>query len=509
MMVQYLKGPIWAQTLLFNIIPAAYGSSFVGHSSYCCNALTDALGGAVYSPFSNEYTAQNTFWAVQANLSPTCILAPKSTDDLATAMKILVQDSCTFAVRGGGHSSIAGWASTNDGVLISMDNFREVAVKGDYARIGAGNRWGDVYRQLEEHDLTVAGGRLPDVGVSGFTLGGGVTWLTYERGFACDNVKNFEIVTAAGDILQVNAESHPELFRGLKGAGPSNFGIVTNFDLYTYPHNSEVYGGMYIYNEDKVPQVLSEIFNHATIGASADSKSHLLTSFAWTKDAGTVQPAIIAYYNGHVDNENPPKVLKPFLDIPMDLNTASMKNTSEVSEAAGYPEGGARRFLSSITIIAKDEELMAELHTIWKESLELLNPYLASSVSGFVPIPDTAIAAGFAKGGNSMGFKPDDKNLMNVFFFYAWTDATFDDIVASACRDFIAKSSRAAKRRDSFHPFQYLNYASEDQDPIASYGKESVKALTKLQKEYDPMGVFTKLVKGGFKIPKRSEGSEL
>jgi hypothetical protein len=101
----------------------------------------------------------------------------------------------------------------------------------------------------------------------------------------------------------------------------------------------------------------------------------------------------------------------------MVLNTGSMQSTSQVADAVGYPEGGARQFLSSITIIAKDEELMAELHTIWKESLELLKPYLVSAVSGFVPIPNTAIAAGFAKGGNSMGFKPDDKNLMRKSAF--------------------------------------------------------------------------------------------
>ncbi|KAH8145208.1 uncharacterized protein LAJ45_10769 [Morchella importuna] len=508
-MVQYFKGPIWAQALLFNIIPAAYGSGFVGHSSYCCNILEDALGDAIYSRSSNEYTVQNTFWAVQANLSPTCVLAPKSTDDLATAMKILVQDSCIFAVRGGGHSSIPGWASTNDGVLISLGNFRDAVVKDGYARVGAGNRWGEVYRRLEDHDLTVAGGRLSGVGVSGLTLGGGLTWLTSEHGFACDNVKNFEIVTAAGDILHANAESHPELFKGLKGAGPSNFGIITNFDLYTYPHNSKVYGGMYIYNEDKAPQILSEAFNYATTGASADVKSHLISTFAWTKDAGTVSPAVIAYYNGHVDNDNPPEALRRFSDIPMVLNTGSMQNTSQVADAVGYPEGGARQFLSSITVVAKEEELMAELHTIWRESLELLKPYLVSAVSGFVPIPDTAIAAGFTKGGNSMGFKPDDKNLMHVFWFNAWTDAKFDSRVASICNDMITKSSRAAKRRDSLHPFQYLNYASKDQDPIASYGKESVKDLTKLQKEYDPMGVFTKLVKGGFKIPEQTERFEL
>lgn len=40
------------------------------------------------------------------------------------------------------------------------------------------------------------------------------------------------------------------------------------------------------------------------------------------------------------------------------------------------------------------------------------------------------------------------------------------------------------------------------QDPLASYGPESVKKMKAAAKKYDPFGVFQKLVPGGFKISK-------
>lgn len=91
---------------------------------------------------------------------------------MSTAVKILSKKHCYFAVRGGGHTAIPGWANTNDGVLISMSAFKDITVNDGYARIGAGGIWGEVYSTLEKHNVTVAGGRGFSVGVSGFILGG-------------------------------------------------------------------------------------------------------------------------------------------------------------------------------------------------------------------------------------------------------------------------------------------------------------------------------------------------
>lgn len=75
--------------------------------------------------------------------------------------------------------------------------------------------------------------------------GGGISFLSPDKGFACDHVLNFEVVLASGEIVNANATSNPDLFLALKG-GQNNFGIVTRFDLQTFPQGP-VWGGRTFY----------------------------------------------------------------------------------------------------------------------------------------------------------------------------------------------------------------------------------------------------------------------
>lgn len=102
------------------------------------------------------------------------------------------------------------------------------------ASIGTGARWLSVYEELFKDGVTVTGGRQGIVGVGGLLLGGGISWYTGRQGFACDNVVNYEIVLATGEVLNANASANPDLWLALKG-GSSNFGIVTRFDVEAFP----------------------------------------------------------------------------------------------------------------------------------------------------------------------------------------------------------------------------------------------------------------------------------
>ena len=140
---------------------------------------------------------------------------------------------------------------------------------------GGGATWGDVYQKLESTGLISIGGRGTSLGVGGLTTGGwliplacsscrlfrlrhqtgGISFYLGQRGFACDNVVNMEVVLADGSIVNVNAFQRPDLFRALKG-GSNNFGIVTRFDLKTYPQG-QLWGGFISYPSSTVPQQLS------------------------------------------------------------------------------------------------------------------------------------------------------------------------------------------------------------------------------------------------------------
>lgn len=202
----------------------------------------------------------------------------------------------------------------------------------------------------------------------------------------------------------------------MKGSS-NNFGIVTNFDLFTFPHQARVFGGSYSYAENMTSALLSATADFAITGAISDVKSHATTVFTWTEETASITPGLFVYYNGEVDKNNPPEVLKPFADIPMVKNTARMQNTSELTSSdLEYFDGAFRQMLTSITVIA-DHALLVELNEIWRQELDFLKLSMTSMMFGFQPIPSTAISAGIAKGGNSLGFKPEDKDLLRKLSF--------------------------------------------------------------------------------------------
>ena len=110
--------------------------------------------------------------------------------------------------------------------------------------------------------------QVASVGVSGLTLGGGISHFSNKLGWACDNVESYELVTASGRAINVTIKSYPDLYWALRGGG-NNFGIVTNFKLTAFPL-SQMWGGSRYYLEDQFPGVLDAIYNFAITESEKD-----------------------------------------------------------------------------------------------------------------------------------------------------------------------------------------------------------------------------------------------
>ena len=124
---------------------------------------------------------------------------------------------------------------------------REVSVDADaqIARVGAGALWMDVVPSAAEHGLAPLVGSSPDVGIVGYTLGGGVGYLGRKHGIATNSVTAIELVTADGASRRVDADNEPDLFWALRGGG-GNFGVVTAMEFRLHPVD-EVYAGMMLW----------------------------------------------------------------------------------------------------------------------------------------------------------------------------------------------------------------------------------------------------------------------
>ena len=143
-------------------------------SSACEKACAD-IAEAIPSSFYLRSEGDFNRWDMkQEELIPACRIEPATPNDVSVIIKAAAANKCHFAVKGGGHSRIAGSSNAEDGITIDMRKFSEVEIAKDKktVKIGAGNTWGPVYKTLEKQGLSVVGGRVSDVGVSGLLLGG-------------------------------------------------------------------------------------------------------------------------------------------------------------------------------------------------------------------------------------------------------------------------------------------------------------------------------------------------
>lgn len=223
-----------------------------------CSTLAESLPSKVFSPGDTVYDYEvSNFWSNTEILNPACIVRPTSTDDVSTVIKTSRSTGTKFAVRAGGHMSVPGANSVDDGILVVMSNLTDISIAPDRASVdvGPGLTWSSVYTYLIGFERTAVGGRISPIGVPGLTLGGGINFHGNQYGWAADNVLEYEVVLANGELAIANETSNTDLFWALKGGG-SNFGIVTNFKLRTVP-SSKVLAGIYTINGTEMEPLMS------------------------------------------------------------------------------------------------------------------------------------------------------------------------------------------------------------------------------------------------------------
>jgi FAD/FMN-containing dehydrogenase len=143
------------------------------------------------------------------------------------------------------------------------------------ARVGPGAVWGDVVTAAAPFGLAPLSGSSPSVGVTGYTLGGGLGWLARRHGFAADSLLRAEVVTADGSIVTATADDHADLFWALRGGGGS-FGVVTAMELRLHPV-AQVYAGTACFALDRAPDTLMRYREWIADAPDALSTAVLLT----------------------------------------------------------------------------------------------------------------------------------------------------------------------------------------------------------------------------------------
>ncbi|MGY1813859.1 FAD-binding oxidoreductase [Blastococcus sp. SYSU D00820] len=210
--------------------------------------LRSRVHGPVYAAGDDGMAAEVVAWNVAVQHTPAVAVGATCAADVAAAVSWAARHGLRVAVQATGHGPVANTAGT---VFVTTRRMQGVVVDPDrrIARVQAGVKWEAVLEAAAEHGLTGLCGSTSDVGVVGYTLGGGMGSLGRRFGFAADHVHAVEIVTADGALRRISATEEPELFWAVRG-GKGNFGIVTALEIGLFPVTSVIGGGIFFAAED-------------------------------------------------------------------------------------------------------------------------------------------------------------------------------------------------------------------------------------------------------------------
>lgn len=461
--------------------------------------MSELLPARKFDPDTTAYWKEKSFFwsAQQAAVSPKCFVQPTSAEDVARVVVLAQETQCKFAVKSGGHGAFVGASNIQDGITIDLSHLTQIEVSEDQTitKVGPGNRWLDVYEHLVPKDLMVIGGRDAEIGVGGLTLGGGISWFSGRHGWAADGVRNYELVTASGEILEVNLESYPDLYWALRGGG-NNFGIVTRFDLETFPQTG-MWGGSVVTSEAGFGEVLDAFYDFAH-NAPQDVDTGTYSAIAWDKEHQMWISSSAIVYTRPVEF---PAIFENYTKIERIHDTLALRDMISLShETSSSSPNGLRETYWTATFWISKEMLQAILQ-IYMEEVEPLKQFEAIVPALiYQPITTDVLARFQRNGGNCMGLGAGEEPLLNINLSFMWKDEADDEAVIRAARSSINRMVEKSKELGVEHRYLYQNYASGEQDVMGGYGEENRAKLKEISKKYDPDQVFQVLQPGYFKL---------
>jgi FAD binding domain-containing protein/berberine-like enzyme len=201
------------------------------------------ITGRVIGPDDAEYDKARASFYGGFDPRPGAIVRVANAGDVSRVVSFARESGTAFIVRSGGHG-VAGYAVPEGGVVLDLADMRALEIDAERrtAWVQSGLTAGEYTTAADAHGLATGFGDTGSVGLGGLTLGGGVGYLVRKHGLTIDDLLAADVVTADGEVVRVDADSHPDLFWAIRGGG-GNFGVATRFQFRMHPVGTIV-GGM-------------------------------------------------------------------------------------------------------------------------------------------------------------------------------------------------------------------------------------------------------------------------
>jgi FAD/FMN-containing dehydrogenase len=441
--------------------------------------LEHKLRGRLVRPGDPDYDDARSIWNGAHDARPALIVRCAGVGDVMLAVDFARSENLDVAVRGGGHS-IAGFSTTDGGIVIDLSPMN--AVRVDPVRRTAvaegGATWADFDHETQAFGLATTGGLISSTGVAGLTLGGGIGWLVRKHGLAADNLIGADVVTADGRHIHCDEQQNPELLWGLRGGG-GNFGVVTSLEFRLHPVGPTVLGGPIFFDGGRAAEILD--FYRAWVPTLPDDVGTLVNlttappaPFLPVQAHGKPIVAVVVAQAGEHDAGQealaPLKALaEPIADLVGAIPYAGLQSLLD----ALYPRG-VHNYFRAAYVDRIDDATLARLVARHERVPSPMSEIHVQHLGGAM-----------ARGGEHAAF--GDRSAQFVVNVIARTpDADgFDENVRWARQtvEDLAPVSRAGS---------FVNFMGDAGDTRlrASYGDANYERLAALKRRYDPANLF-------------------
>ena len=301
--------------------------------------LTDRTSARVVTAADADWDATRHGFNLRADLRPDAIVLPRDASDVIAAVNYARAEGLRVAPQATGHNQ-APLGALDDTLLVDVRQLQEVTIDAAArrVRVGAGVKWERVSPRLSDMGLAGLHGSSPDVGIAGYSLGGGMGWLARKYGLQTNSVTAIEVVTADGEHRRVDADHEPDLFWALRG-GNGNYGVVTALEFDVYPLE-ELYAGVMFFPFERASDVLH---TWAEIAPSQPDEMMMWAKLLQFPDApdvpepfrgGAYTVAFAAFLGGEDEGR---ELLRPLRDLGPAVDTLAMGPPAVLGDMAMDP----------------------------------------------------------------------------------------------------------------------------------------------------------------------------
>jgi FAD/FMN-containing dehydrogenase len=440
--------------------------------------LQSRLHGQVLTHADEAFDSSRQTFNLLHDQRPAAVVRVASADDVAETIRYAAQRGLRVAPQGTGHNAGPMLDGLEDALLVRTDALQEVKIDmaARRARVGAGVRWAALTQPASEAGLAALHGSSPDVGIAGYSLGGGIGWLARKHGMQANALTAVEIVTADGELRRIDHDNETDLFWAIRGGG-GNYGVVTalEFDLFAVP---ELYAGALFFPFERAAEVMHTWHELVSAGLPDEITTvarvyqfpplPILPELIRGKSFTVVQAA---YLGNEADGA---ELIRPLTELGPDMNTFGMVEPSALGRLAMDPE-------APVPAASATRIVSGTSHATIDALLDSAGP---GSPSQLASVELRSLGGALARRPEGAGARA---TLQGDYVMFA-----VGGVMSPELRDEVQRQADgvAAALAPWDAGYRYANFEERVTDARLFYDEDTFRLLRALRTEWDPSGLF-------------------